>query len=296
MTYRPAVRLLALLSLATLAACSKSHKVVPAPVATLAPGCTALSPQGANPVPSTFTLQSNPTGVAVKRADATSPQCVYFTGVTQTTDVPQTAPHQWQYIFAPTSASPYTVSVAQTLDGPHTLFYNQLGDSSGSINVSSLQSIARQTSSPVPTPNVLTRGIARFTGAGVVETKVLVRYRGAGAQVQARARQIEATQGGGAGFDVPAPGGSYQRVVMVPSSTDAATFAARLQAQPDVAGVFPIHKRFALGRPSLCPAGCSDPHANSVDQWYLFADGFDHAWSYNLGAAAKIAIIDTGVH
>src|ERR1700681_1027643 len=130
MTYRPAVRLLALLSLAILAACSKSHKVVPAPVATLAPGCTVLSPQVTNPAPSTYTLQSNPTGVAVKRGDAVNTQCVYFNGVTQTTDVPQTAPHQWQYIFAPTSASPYAVNVAQTLNGPHTLFYNQLGDSS----------------------------------------------------------------------------------------------------------------------------------------------------------------------
>ena len=295
MTYRPAVRLLALLSLATLAACSKSHKVVPAPVATLAPGCTVLSPQGTNPAPSTYTLQSNPTGVAVKRGDAVNTQCVYFNGVTQTTDVPQTAPHQWQYIFAPTSASPYAVNVAQTLNGPHTLFYNQLGDSSGSINVSSLKSFQRQPASAVPTRDVLTRGISRFTGAGVVETKVLVRYRGEGAQVRARARQIEATQGGSGGFDVPAPGGSYQRVVMVPSGTDAATFASRLQAQSDVAGVFPIHKRFALGRPSLCPAGCTDLHANNVDQWYLFADGFDHAWSYNLGASARIAIIDTGV-
>jgi subtilisin family serine protease len=293
MTYRPAVRLLALLALANLAACAKGHsKVVPTPVITLAPGCTALAPQGSNPTPSTYTLQSNGTGIAVQRADATNTTCVYFTGVTQTTDVPQTAPHQWQYIFAPTSASPYSVFIAQTLDGPHTLFYNQAGDSSGSINLSSLQSVARRAASLSPSRDVTVRRLQRFTGAGVVGTKVLVRYHGAAAQVHARAQQIEAAAGGSGGFDVPAPGGSYQRIVMVPADSDATTFASRLRAQADVVDVFPIHKRFALGR---LPTIVNDPHANNVDQWYLAADGFPYAWSYNLGAAAKIAIIDTGV-
>jgi subtilisin family serine protease len=294
MTYRPAVRLLALLSLAALAACSKSHKVVPAvPAPTLAPGCSALSPQSSNPTPSTYTLTSNPTGVSVQRADATNTQCIYLFGVTQTTDVPQTAPHPWQYIFAPASATPYAVTIVQTLNGPHTLFYNQLGDSSGAINVGSLQSVQRSAASLASTRDVTTRGIQRFSGAGVVENKVLVRYRGTGAQVRARAQRIEAAEGATGGVDVPAPGGIYQRVVMVPAGTDAASFAGRLRAQSDVADVFPVHKRFALGRPSLCP--CTDPHANNVDQWYLFADGFDHAWSYDLGGLAKIAIIDTGV-
>ncbi len=294
MTSRPAVRLLALLALTALGACSKSHKTVPAPKVTLAPGCAALAAQAANPVPSLYTLQSNPSGIAVMREDASSTQCVYFTGVTQTTDVPQTAPHQWEYVFAPTSASPYNVFVAQTLDGGHTLFYNQAGDSSGSINVASLQSVQRRAASLPATRDVVTRGIQRFTGAGVVSNKVLVRYRGgSGAQARARAQEIEAAQGATGGFDVPAaPGGSYQRIVVVPAGSDAASFAAQLRSQSDVVDVFPVHKRFALLRGSF---PVSDPHANNVDQWYLFADGFDHAWSYNLGAAAKIAIIDTGV-
>ena len=294
MSYRPASACWRCSRWRPFAACAKGQKVVPAPTpsVTLAPGCTALSAQAANPVPSLYTLQSNPTGIAVQRADASKTTCVYFSGVTQTTDVPQTAPHQWQYIFAPAATSPYSVFIAQTLNGPHTLFYNQAGDSSGAINVSSLQSVARSTAALPATRDVTTRGIHRFSGAGVVGTKVMVRYRGEGAQVRARAQRIEAVEGGSGGFDVPAPGGTYQRIVTVPAGSDAVTFAGRLRAQADVADVFPIHKRFALGRPATT---VNDLHGNNVDQWYLFAGGFPFAWSYNLGAAAKIAIIDTGV-
>jgi Subtilase family len=296
MTHRPTVLILVLLA-ASLAACTRHHSKVVPPVPsptvtpTLNPACKSLSPQSTG---STYTLQSNPSGLTVQRVDpsVTSTTCVYFTGITPATDTPQTVPHAWNYVFAPQQTSPYVVTVAQELNGNHTLFYNQAGDSTGSILTSSLQAIRRSSTVTRDTSGVTQRGIRRFTGAGVASGEVLVRFRGTAAQMRTRSVQMARAQGATTGAEISTVGGSYERFVSVPAGTDAATFAAQLRTQSDVADVFPVHKRFALGRPAL---PVSDPHANNVDQWYLFADGFPNAWSYHDGAAAKIAMIDTGI-
>jgi len=296
MTHRPIARLLTLLALCSLAACHGAGKsVVPKPSATptLAPGCKVLTPQSGG---STYSLTSNPTGLSVQRIDATNATCIYFSGTTATSDTPQTAPHQWQYVFTPSVASPYTVPVAQTLNGSHTIFYNQSGDSSGTVNVSSLQSVARRTGSSLLRGTEAVRGIQRFSGAGVVADQLLVRYRGSAAQMRSRASQIEQAQGATAGPELTTAAGAYERFIRIPAGTDATAFAATLRAQRDVLDVYPVHKRFALTK---APMVVNDPHMTPatlmVDQWYLFADGFPNAWSYTHGAGIKIAVIDTGV-
>jgi subtilisin family serine protease len=295
MSHRPHPRLFALLfAVFALAACSKGggSKVVPAPspTPTLAPGCHAVTPQSG----STYTLTSNPSGLAVQRVDASSTNCVYFTAVTTANDTPATAPHQWQYVFTPSAASPYTVNVAQTLNGNHTIFYNQAGDSSGVVSASSLQSVGRRTGASALRGTETARGIHRFSGAGVVANQLLVRYGGTAAQMRSRASQIAQAEGAVSGPELTAPAGEYERFVSVPAGIGAAAFAAKLRTQRDVLDVFPVHKRFALTKPARA---VSDPHANNVDQWYLFADGFPNAWSYQTtpGSGAKIAVIDTGI-
>jgi subtilisin family serine protease len=264
----------------------------PTPTATptLNPSCRVLSPQSSG---STYTLQSNPSGLTVQRVDpsVTSTTCVYFTGTTQTTDTPQTVPHAWNYVFAPAQASPYVVTIAQQLNGNHVVFYNQAGDSSGAISPSSLQSV-RRGSSAARAVNETQRGVRRFSGPGVASGQVLVRFRGAAAQMRTRAVQMASSAGVTAGAEISTVGGSYERFVSVPAGTDAASFAAQLRTQSDVADVFPVHVRHPLTRNATV---VNDPHANTVDQWYLFADGFPNAWSYASGAQAKIALIDTGI-
>jgi hypothetical protein len=264
---------------------------VPTPTPTTTPGTLpncGLGPQSGG---STYTLQSNPTGIAVQRVDASPATCVAFSGVTQTTDVPQTAPHAWNYVFAPQQANPYVVTVAQQRNGNHTVFYNQAGDSSGAITLGSLQSV-RRNSSAARTVTETQRGIRRFSGPGVASGQVFVRFRGGAAQMRSRAVQMARAHGVTPGAEITTAGGTYERFVSVPAGTDAAAFAAQLRAQSDVADVFPVHMRHALGRAAT---NVSDLHANSVDQWYLFADGFPNAWSYANGAAAKVALIDTGI-
>jgi len=110
--------------------------------------------------------------------------------------------------------------------------------------------------------------------------------------MRARAVQLARANGVTLGTEITTVGGAYERFVGVPAVTDAKTFAAQLRAQSDVADVFPVHKRFALGLP---PAPVNDPHANIYDQWYLFDDGFPYGWAYADGTKAKIAMIDTGI-
>src|ERR1700681_125649 len=297
MTHRPISGFLALLAVCSLAACHGAGKsVVPKATATptLAPGCKVLTPQSGG---STYTLTSNPTGLSVQRIDASSTTCVYFFGTTQASDTPQTAPHQWQYVFTPSVASPYTVPVAQTLNGNHTIFYNQAGDSSGTLNLSSVQPVARRTGSSLQRGTETTRGIQRFSGAGVVADQVLVRYRSAGTTTQTRARasQIERAEGATAGPELTTVSGAYERFVHVPAGSDATAFAATMRSRSDVLDVYPVHKRFPLTKP---PMTVNDPHmsgGNQVDQWYLIADGFPNAWSYTHGTGIKLAVIDTGV-
>ena len=294
MTVRPIHRLLPILAAAILAACSGGgggSKVTPS-TPTTTPGCKSLAPQTL-PGSSVYTLTSNPSGLAVQRIDptVTTQTCSYLTGTTTTTDTPQNGPHPWNYVFVPAAASPYVVSVAQQFNGNHTLFYNQAGDSTGAILLSSLQSI-RRSSTAARSVNEVQRGIRRFSGPGIDATTLLVRYRGAAAQMRTRSQQIAASEGTINGSEITTVGGTYERFVRVPAATDATSFAAKLRTQSDVADVFPVHNRIPLGRPATT---VNDLHGNNHDQWYLFADGFPNAWSYNLGASAKIAIIDTGV-
>jgi len=298
MIHRPVSYLFVLLAAFTLAACGggggSGKAVVPVPTSTpsLAPGCRQLQPQSG----STYTLQSSPSGLPVVRIDASNTSCVYFSGVTQTSDTPQTTPHQWQYVFTPSVASPYTVNVAQTLNGNHTIFYNQAGDSSGSINAGSLQSIRRLSGASALRGTETARAPQRFTGAGVIADQLLVRYRGTAAQMRARASQIELAEGASPGPELTSENGAFERFVRIPAGADATAFAAKLRAQRDVLDVFPVHARVALSKPAQA---VTDPHmlasTQMVDQWYLFADGFPNAWSYTHGTGAKIAVIDTGI-
>jgi subtilisin family serine protease len=266
-------------------------KAAPTVAPTLDPRCTAVSPQTTG---STYALTSNPTGITVQRVDpsVTAVQCVSFNGITNTTDRPPTAPHPWNYVFAAAQPSPYVVTVSQQLNGDHTIFYNQAGDSFGSIAASSLKSVKRGPQSLGDTESVGRRGIARFSGPGVVSTHVLVRYRGAPAAARARSERVAAGLGGANGAEIVTAAGTYERFVQVPPGATAEQFAAALRAQADVAGVYPVHTRVPLGRAAQ---PIDDPHGNDVDQWYLFASGFPNAWSYASGAKAKIAFIDTGV-
>ena len=285
----------------TLVACHPRHaKVIPAaptptPTPTVAPtlnpSCQQLAPQTTG---STYTLQSNPSGITVQRIDptVTTMTCAYFTGVTPATDTPQTAPHTWNYVFAPSQPSPYVVSVAQQLNGNHTIFYNQAGDSSGSIATSSLQNIRRAIASSSRTANVVQRGVRRFAGPGILADHVLVRYRGTVGQARAASAQVATAMGTANGAEITTVSGSYERFVRVPAGTDAQTFANSLRSRADVADVFPVHARVPLGRGAT---SVNDPHFNTVDQWYTFATGVPNAWSYSEGAGAKLAVIDTGV-
>ena len=148
MTHRPASRLLTLLAVCSLAACHRRREER-RPQGALGDADAGARLRDGGPA---IGRQHVHADVEPDRDCRPARRCVedrsasISAGTTQTSDIPPTAPHQWQYVFTPSAASPYTVPIAQTLNGNHTIFYNQAGDSSGTINTSSLQSVARSSS------------------------------------------------------------------------------------------------------------------------------------------------------
>jgi hypothetical protein len=249
---------------------------------------------------STYAITSYPTGNAWKRVSADSTAIVIASGVAPATDTPPTAAHQWQYQFTPQNqlGAAFAINVDQVRDGAHQIYYNAAGDSRGSVDVSQLQSVRRGVRSAAPgvsvASNVVRRRFARFTGANVDQTHVYVRYRadvlrGAGRN----AADVERAEGV-SGRALPTLSHDPLHVVSVPKGTTATTFAQRLRGHREVADVSAVHIRHTLTRPAFSMTS-PDRHFTLPDQWYLFADGFPNAWSYNTGGGATIAMIDTGI-
>ena len=84
------------------------------------------------------------------------------------------------------------MTVAQKLNGNHTIFYNQAGDSSGTITLGSLQSVARRTGASRARPETRARH-PEFTGAASSPTScscaIAARPRSAHARSQMRSRK-----------------------------------------------------------------------------------------------------------
>ena len=280
-----------------------SPKVAPQPTATPAGGgggglasinaLPAISPGGGHggvgSSVSTYSLDINPNGSAGSastRAERTA--CRHFTGVTQATDTPQSAPHVWQYVFTPNVAAVQRhVAQVQTA---HTIFYSGRRFKGGVDTSRCSRSRVRRR------PLVVGARCRRKRRAASSSTGA-VRRRGRACSSATTARRSRA-QTAPKRIEVlrapavrrPAFDDVIGRVVRVPGGQPAAEFASAFE--PAARSRRLSGAQAVPTKPATLP---NDPHANNVDQWYLFADGFPNAWSYTNGTGAKIAVIDTGV-
>jgi hypothetical protein len=232
--------------------------------------------------PSSYTVTSNPSGQV-------------FTLEGQRYSTPATVtPAAQPYAIAIVFTTGYTVPIVQVYDGPHTVFYNAASDSTGHITPASLQSIQRGATSIVARPAVaVRRGVTRGSSRLDIDpTRVAVRLSAAALRISGRKPADIETAVGAVGRDTLSATSDPLRVVALPAGVDVATFTRRLQAQPEVTEVTPVHRRYLEARP---PTVVTDPAFNIPDQWYTFATGANYAWSYNPGHGAKLAIVDTGI-
>ncbi|MBV9438590.1 MAG: S8 family serine peptidase [Candidatus Eremiobacteraeota bacterium] len=262
-------------------------------------------PKGGTPAvcDSAYAITSNPSGLSWSLVDNGNPTQLQpgggSTGTTPGSATPAVSSHPWQIRFTGGTNGAYGVTIAQVHDGPHSVFYNQQGDSLGRVSTTGLQTVQRlasaaaERSASTASLPVLRRPLARWPVTGVSSTRVFVRYRSAVLAAAGRTPADVERAAGARGHDLPTLQRDPLRVVDVPAGETAPSFASRLQSRADVAGVYPVHLRHPLAKGATA---VNDPHmANPIDQWYLNADGFPYAWSYTTGTSATIAVIDTGV-
>ncbi len=241
--------------------------------------------------PSSYTFQSNPSGIAVT-INGSAAGVTPFTSSPAYSNTPQT-------VQFGTGAGAYTVTIDQTANGPHTIFYNQVTDT-GSASLTGSQSVARHGAAIAGETR---RAIRTSAPSTVAATGLYVRYDNAKAG-SARIAQAEAAAGVTGGADVLQTGTAVRgRVVHVAPGADLAAVTAQLQKSPGVLGVYPLHQRFSL---AVTPCVATDPYFTGTIvpkaiacalacQWDLRQIHSDYAWQYTHGASARIAVIDTGV-
>jgi hypothetical protein len=234
-------------------------------------------------VDSTYAVTSNPAGqsFSVGGQSYTTPANV----------TPSVSSNPLAILFA----SGYSVPIAQVKDGMHTVYYNASSDSPGSVALISLQSIGRHAASATRRlTGLLKHGVAPRSSFNDVETtRVAVRLSAAALQKSGRTPDDVERAVGSVGQETLSATADRLRVVSVPAGIDVASFTRKIQAQPEVAEVTPLHRRRLLAKAATA---VSDPAFNTPgDQWYSFATGANYAWSYNPGTGVKIAVIDTGI-
>lgn len=274
------------------------------PATTVATGCgtpaaaagptarPAYAPtSGPTLTPSTYAFQSNPSGIAVS-INGTAAGVTPFSTAPPFSNAPQTV----QFGSGPNA---YTVTIDQTGNGSHTIYYNQVTDT-GSSSLSGTQSLSRR---PAAISGESRRMVRSAAPSSVDPSGLYVRYD-ASRLGTAGVAQAEAEAGATGGADVLQTGTTVRgRIVRLAPGNDVETVTAQLRKNPAVLGVYPLHQRVSL---TVTPCVASDPYFTGATvakaqacglacQWDMRDVHADYAWEYTHGASARIAIIDTGV-
>lgn len=254
-----------------------------------APPFVPLPAPSSTAVPSSYQVQSNPSGLTVLLNGT-------VVGTTPTTVVPKPsfsgAAVPSQITVRSGSQPDYTVTFNQLYGNSQTVFYNRLVDSQGSISPN-YQSVARARNVTSSSEFVTTRRpvFTALRQLPVIDPNHLfVKYQ-LSSLTQRQPRDIEAREGLSGGNDVMERNGQLTRVLSIPSGQSYETIAAKLTRYPEVAKVDHVHLRYPLGLPVIP----NDTHFQLANQqWDMFQIGMPQAWSYGLGQGATIAVLDTG--
>ncbi|HEV3089607.1 MAG TPA: S8 family serine peptidase [Candidatus Elarobacter sp.] len=323
MTHRPFFRpiVLSLAAALLLGGCTRiGGKAAPPTAApSLAPGTENVNPLGfyseggghgggqcpkasaaAWGCPSVYALSSDPSGITVQRFDPSGQTTQYNTTLTTPANDPlPDSSTNLQYRFnTPSANGQFIVTVQQVHDGPHQVYYNRNSDSVGKADVSLLPaSMRRSTLSMTDGPALravheLARPVNKHAPSGIMSDRIYVRFRASALQANRRTVDDAIRGLGTRGRELSTTNSDPLTVVNVPAGTTAQDYAKQLEARPDVAATFAVHKRYTLSKSATTP---NDADFQLPDEWYLIADGFPFAWSYTKGASATIAVIDTGV-
>lgn len=266
----------------------------PVPTATPTPKTVYVLPSAAAASTSVWAIDSQPHNLAVT-LDGTSlgstpasASPAYAT--TQHTIAIATAPG------APASTKPYTVSIAQTANGPHTIFYNAPIDTTGKIASISMATMARvrtfsAASHFIGVPRLATSSANRPRYSAL---RAVVRYDPARLDARRPLASLERAHGALLATTYAQSGSEITRLVTFAANTNVDAALAAMRKEPGVIGTDRIRLRYPLGAASA-PVYPNDPFYKTGAQWYLDTIDATDAWSYGLGKpSVTIAIVDTG--
>jgi len=275
--------------------------------------CTASG--GATPLSTSatsFNVTSNPSGLVVTLNNGTATANVGSTPVTVTL----TASILVQTITIDPTGSCYQVQVTANGSGTaQALFFNKAAYTAGAVNVASIQSALRSTSS-IDTSNVATRARAHFSGApGIDQANIYVHYSVSALRAAGRSAQsIASSAGARSTMQIATTGDDELHAVAVPAGQSVDAFTSTMRGQTAVTKVEPAHLRYHATTPvnpndchfgasgSTCNPGPPNNLIGIQQQWDMSQIFAPYAWAYfgTTPAAAfaaktsKIAIVDTG--
>ncbi|HEV2644484.1 MAG TPA: S8 family serine peptidase, partial [Candidatus Elarobacter sp.] len=262
----------------------------PTPVPTIVPTVTP-APRGrpyslpsASPVvQSAYTIDSKPQGLNVTIDGAAA-------GKTPLT--PALGFSAKAHVVTIGATPPYTVTVAQTANGSHTVFYNQQLDTAGKIASITPASLERRTASLRALPTARRLAPSAANRALLSENRLVVTYDPGALRAGATFDAIERAGGATAGRTLAQSARTVSRVVSVQTGRSADAVRRALAASNGVIAVDRVHLRYALASTPVYP---NDSHFNQSEQWDLYQIAAPAAWGYGLGSASvAIAVIDTG--
>ena len=239
-------------------------------------------PSASPAVLSTYSINSNPTGLSVQ-VDGTT------IGKTPATAAPAYAKTSHVItVIAPGSAAPYSVTIAQTASGSQQIFYNSLVDTAAKITSLTPGAIARHAA--VRAGSIVTRVIPNLQGRPLYSDHRLAVTYDTAAVGGRSVETLERRHGVASAVTLSQAGGTISRVVTLAAgqSIDAARQA--LAAEAGVRSVDRVALRYPLG--AVYP---NDPHFNDSEQWDFYRIDTPDAWGFGLGShAVAAAIVDTG--
>jgi subtilisin family serine protease len=257
----------------------------PTPVPTVTPtprGRPYSLPSASPVVQSAYSIDSKPQGLNVT---------VDGTAAGKTPLTPALAYSAKAHVVTIAGTTPYTVTVAQTANGSHTIFYNQQLDTAGKIASVTPASIGRQTASLHMLPVVRRLAPSAAHRATLDDHRLVVTYDPAalrGATFDA----IERASGASAVRTLAQSARSVSRAVTVLPGRSAGAVQRALASANGVVAVDRVHLRYALASTPVYP---NDSHFNQSEQWDMYQIAAPAAWGYGLGnVTVTIAVIDTG--
>jgi hypothetical protein len=255
-------------------------------------GGTVTLPPASPAAPSQVAVNSNPAGLNITVDGVAA-------GTTPATPAAGYGSHT--IVVTPhTTASPYSVSVANTGNGAIAVYYNQTADSSGKITGGIATSgIAVRRAPQAASPGLSRRGAQSSNGQpAFAPGTIAVRYDTARFGNVRTFAGVEAAHGAVRAATLLQDGGLVTRVLTLAPGRDPDAALAAMRAE---AGVIEA-SRVGLRYPAATSSGPVYPNdtyfeaANDGadgDQWYLWIVDAEDAWGYGQGHA-PVAVIDTG--